>query len=380
MPKVKNLKKAAKRIKEAIKKKENIVLFSDADLDGVASLIVLEETIQSLGGQIQARYFPNREKQGYGLSDAILDEIKPLGGGVLILSDSGIASFEPIDKAKKLGFSVIVVDHHEILEKLPKADIIIDPKQASDDYPFKLMAACGLCFRLAEELLEGQPALSLKQSFLELVALGTIADMVPVTDDNQFFIEQGLVSLSKSLRPGLKTLRAFFNGSALSSRELASKIISVLQLTDFQGHLTESYLFLRANEQKETEELAKFLIEKSLARRDLVKELVREIKEEIPNNLGIIFQGGEQVPHLLTGNIASKLCNYFKKPCFVYSSKKDISRGSLRAPRPTNGLDGLRKCQDLLEVYGGHPQAAGFTVKNENLGKLKECLEKHFSN
>ncbi len=383
MTSVKNLKKAANRIKQAVQNQENIVLFSDADLDGVASLIILEESIKSLGGKIALSYFPNRETQGYGLTEVVLRDIKPYAPGLLILSDSGVTTFKEIKLAKEMGFSVIVVDHHEILNnKLPEADIIIDPKQISDPYPFKLMAACGLCFRLAEELIGDSEAVkSLRQGFVELAALGTIADMMPQESDNKEIIKQGLYHLANSQRPGLRVLIDIFEGKQLSNGELASKLISVLQLTDFESHYTESYLLLTIGEHKAAEKIARLLIEKSLNRRSLVKELVKETKEEWEEEKScIIFDGGKGIPHLLTGNIASKLCNKLKKPCFIYAGKDGISRGSVRMPQGLNGVEALNHCRELLDVYGGHPQAAGFTVKNENLAKLKECLIDYFNN
>ena len=381
MTEVKNLDKAAIRIKQAVKNKENIVLFSDADLDGVASLIILEESIKSLGGKVSLAYFPNRETQGYGLTEVVLEDIKSYAPGLLILSDSGVTTFKEIKIAKEMGFSVIVVDHHEILNnKLPEADIIIDPKQESDSYPFKLMAACGLCFRLAEKIIgDSEDTKSLRQGFVELAALGTISDMMPKEYDNQEIIQQGLYHLANSQRPGLKVLIDIFEGEQLASSELASKIISVLQLTDFEKNHTESYLLLTKGEEVEVAKLARLLIEKSLNRHSLIKELVRETKQECEQeNSCIVFNGGNGIPHLLTGNIASKLCNRLKKPCFIYAGKNGVSRGSVRMPKGINGVEALNHCKDLLDVYGGHPQAAGFTIKNENLEKFKGCLTKYF--
>ncbi len=383
MSEIKNVKKAALRIKQAVKNKENIILFSDADFDGVSSLLVLEEAILTLGGKISLAYFPNREKEGYGLSEGFLNKIKKLSPGLLVISDSGVTSFEAIEMAKKMGFTVIVIDHHEVLNNtLPEADIIVDPKQASDPYPFKLMAACGLCFKVAEQMLVDNFSKSLKNNFLELVALGTIADLMPQTDDNEYIIKHGVPSISRSLRPAIVALADFFDKDKdeLSSKEFASKIVSVLQLTDFVGNLTESYLFLKTSTQQEAQKMAKYLIDKSLARHQLVKELVYEVREKLEQKTSpIIFEGGKHIPHLLTGNIASKLCNKFKKPTFVYASKEKISRGSLRMPKGINGVEALSACADLLDVFGGHPQAAGFTVKNENLEKFEKCLESYFN-
>ena len=176
--KIKNLTKAANRIKKAILQKERIILYGDADLDGITSVLIAEEAIKSLGGNIVARYFPEREKEGYGVTPKGLEYLKEHAPALLVTFDLGISNFKEIPMAKKLGFSVIVVDHHKVLDKLPKADIIVDPKQPGDKYPFKEFAACGLSLQLAKELLGKKMSDALYQSMVELAAMGTIADMM----------------------------------------------------------------------------------------------------------------------------------------------------------------------------------------------------------
>jgi len=148
--KIKNLKKAAQRIKRAVKNNENIVLFSDSDFDGASSLIILEETIKSLGRKPSCVYFPNREEEGYGISETTIDFFSSFSPGLIILSDCGITNFSEIEQAKEKGFETIVVDHHEPIGEIPKHEIVVDPKQKGDRCPFKDYSACGLCFKLAE--------------------------------------------------------------------------------------------------------------------------------------------------------------------------------------------------------------------------------------
>ena len=161
MTEIKNLKKAAQRIKKAVAGKERIILYGDSDLDGVCSVIILQETLLSLGGNICALYFPDREQEGYGITKTALAQLKVHAPGLLISMDLGITNFEEIRQARAMGFEVILVDHHEILDALPEADIIVDPKQPGETYPFHGFAACGLTLRLALMLLskEASPAL-----------------------------------------------------------------------------------------------------------------------------------------------------------------------------------------------------------------------------
>jgi len=324
---IKNLKKAAKRILSSCKKNERIILFGDADLDGTASVIILEEAIRNLGGKVSACYFPDREIEGYGLNAQALKALKKYAPGILILLDCGIGNFKEIEEAKKMGFTTIVIEHHEILDKIPSASIVVDPKQKGDKYPFKLLATCGLAFKLAEELLGDKMPKNIRQSFLELVALGTLADMMPQTDDNQLFIQEGLAYLPFTFRPGLRALLKFFEQPSLSTRELSQKIISLLQITDCQNHLTMSYLLLSTPDEKKAQKLVDILWQKNRQRQEALRELTREIAEKLGSPSMIVFEGGEEIPHVLTGALASRLCNKFKKPTFIFNANEKLSRG-----------------------------------------------------
>ena len=192
------------QIKEAVKKGERIILYGDADLDGVCSAIIMQETLKSLGGNIVRVYFPDRENDGYGITQKALEELKTFSPALLCAMDLGISNFKEIKEAKKLGFDVILVDHHVVLGKLPDADIIVDPKQDGDTYPFKELAACGLTFRLAEEILGNKMSSAMRKSLVELAAIGTIADMMVREQDNNEIIEEGMETLENSWRPGVR--------------------------------------------------------------------------------------------------------------------------------------------------------------------------------
>lgn len=381
---IKNLKASCAYLKRAISQKENIILLSDADLDGVASLVILEESIQSLGGKVVFKYFPNREKDGYGLNKTALRKIKKFAPGVLILSDCGISSLDEVEKAKKLGFEVIIIDHHEILnDQLPRTPFVIDPKQAKDSYPFKLMAACGLCFKFTKRLLGKNMSPLLRESFLELVAIGTIADMMPEQDDNRLFIKRGLEFLNISKRPGILALREKF-GHLISNKHFVQKIIAALQVTDFsKDNLPENYLLLASDNFSEAEKLSAKIIEKSQARRHLVAQIVEEVIAFQSNSSALVFfvEFKNGFPGSLTGGIASRVCNKIAKPSFItVCNKKGICRGSARSIKPVNLVEALNVCSDLFLTYGGHPQAAGFSLSQDNLKELQKRLEDYFSN
>lgn len=380
---IKNLKKAAQRIKKAIEKKEKILLFSDSDLDGVTSLIILEEAIKSLGGEIKAVCFSERNlKEMYGLNKEAINFFKKHSPALLITLDCGITNFKEIELAEKIGLETIIIDHHQILDKIPKASIVVDPKQKGDNYPFKQLAAVGISYHLTQALLGNKKTEALKKSFIELTALGTLADMMKESEDNEVFIKEGIPFLRETSRPGLRALLKVVAQPEDSPKQIARKIISLLNITEVKNHLPKSYLLLVSSDESEAEKITRELCEKTQERRLKIKEATQEIEEKFDSqdSGSVIFEGSEDWLLLLTGAVASRICNKFQKPCFIFKRGKQISKGSVRTPKGIDSVKAMKKCGHLLEVFGGHAQASGFTVKNENLDKFKQCLIDYFDN
>ena len=385
---IKNLEKVAKRIIIAIKNGERIILYGDADLDGVSSVIILKETIKNLNGKISAIYFPDRENEGYGITKKGLDYLKNFSPALFVTLDLGIGNFKEVKIAKKFGFEVIIIDHHEILDKLPQVSILVDPKQKGDKYPFKGLATAGISFKLSRILLEEKLTKKLRENFLELVALATIADMMPKLEENQLFIEEGFESLRNTWRPGLK---AFFSiedfRNQLNLKEISQKIISSLNASDKIDHLNEIYLHLTEKDEKAAEDLAKKLLEKGHQRQIRIREIVNEIEEKLltphQNKFGtgqekmkekVIFEGRDIWSLTLLGGVASRICKEYQTPTFLFKIGKIESQGAVRVPAKLDSVKLMQKCSKFLETYGGHPQASGFRIKNKNLEKFKDCL------
>lgn len=380
MAEIKNLKKAAQRIKKAVRNKEKIILYGDADLDGISSVIILKEAIKSLGGKITDIYFPDREKEGYGLNEEALQFLTKFSPALLVVMDCGIGNFKEIKLAKKLGFEVMIIDHHRVLGKLPQASIIVNPYQEGDKYPFKDFAACGVLFKLAEVLLKGKLSNSLRNNFLELTALATLADMMPQTQDNLVFLEKGFASLKSTFRPGLKVFWQIDSLAKDNIRQFAQKIISACHAGETKNHLNEGYSLLTSASIEEAEISAKNLLEKAHLRHLKIRETTEEIEERLLKKEEdlIIFEGDESWEILMLGPAASKICHNYKKPVFLYSQRTGDSQGATRMPPGMDGVKAMIHCSEFLETYGGHPLAAGFRIKNENLEKFKECLIKYF--
>jgi len=379
---IKNLRKVAERIKKAVKRKEKIILYGDADLDGVASVIILKEAIKNLSGPtrsgylISAVYFPDREVEGYGISEKGLNYLKKIAPALLIALDCGIGNFKEVKIANKFGFEVIIIDHHEVLDELPKASLIVDPKQRGDKYPFKELANAGLSFKLSELLLKGNLTENLRKNFLELVAIATIADMMPREDENKIFIEEGLKSIENSWRPGIRTLfeEKTFN-SYLNLNQKISKIISILNIRDVENNFPASFRLLTSPDLEESKKIISRLIEKREIRKQKIIEIIQEIEERIQKGSNpIIFEGDSSWDFTLISSVASIICQRYQKPTFIYKILKDESQGTVRVPAGIDSVALMKKCSKYPITYGGHPLASGFRIKNENLEKFKNCL------
>ncbi|MCK4781893.1 DHH family phosphoesterase [Candidatus Parcubacteria bacterium] len=368
---IKNLKKAANRIKKAVKNKEKIILYGDADPDGVCSVVILEETIKNLGGEVSACYFPDREKEGYGINENALNFLAEKYSPALFISlDLGIANFKEVEVAKKLGFEVIIVDHHTALDNipLPKA-LVVNPKQKQDKYPFKELCAAGVTYKLSEVILGKNIGESLKNSFLELAAIATISDMMPQIKDNKDIVEQGLIALENTWRPGLQVFKG----------EL-QKTISTLNAAGIKNHINEAYILLTASSFKKAEKIAEKLIEKRKQKHLRTKEITEQTQIRIYEKIEktIIFEGDSSWPLVLAGPVATRICREYKKPTFIFRIGKKQSQGAVRMPEGLDAVKAMASCHKLLETYGGHPPAAGFSLDNKNLEEFKECLIKYF--
>lgn len=381
---IKNLKKVALRIKKAIKNNEKIILYGDSDLDGASATVITKESIESLGGKVDAVYFPDRDKERHGLNEQAIAYLKPKSPALLILLDCGIGNLQEIVTVRKLGFEVIVIDHHIILGKLPKAHIIVDPKQSGDRYSFKELATGGLALKLAFELLGKDSVVIKEKNFFEVAALATIADMMLREKDNKEIIEMGLKNLKNVARPGLKVFFEIYkNLKSASPGEMAQKIISILNSGEAKNHINAIYSMLIMDSRKGALALAKKLIEQKTQRQSRVKEIMLEVEEiaskDLKSPIVIASKSGWQ--YSLLGSVASRICGQFKKPVFLvqkdFNKKDDLGAGSVRSTSEINAVKAMTSCKKMLKTFGGHSAAAGFSIENKNFEEFKGCLIKY---
>ena len=379
MNKIKNIEKAAERIKKAVKNKERIILYGDSDLDGISSVVILEEAIKSLGGHVDCAFFPDRENDGYGINPKALELLKKKAPALFVTLDLGIGNIKEVDKANEMGFEVIIIDHHEPLAGVPKASIIVDPKQKDDSYKFKGLANVGITYNLCLELLGKKVSQNLKNSFLELAALGTISDMVPQIEQNQEIIEQGLRSLKNTFRPAIRAFLDILGNGEVFEGALP-RIISGLNAAESVNFENESYKLLVCSEKNKCMELAQKLLDKNVYKQTQIKNIVQEIERRISqkHDEPIIFEGDPSWKLTLAGSVASITCNKYDKPAFIFKKMDKESCGSVRNPKGTDSVAAMKECDAFLITYGGHTQASGFRIKNEHLDKFKNCLSDFF--
>ena len=395
---IKNIREAAAYISKSLEQKKRIILYGDSDLDGASSVIILKEAIEILSPQYPSEllkaYFPDREKEGYGLNPIALSNLKIFSPALIITLDCGIGNVQEVEIAKKMGFDVIIVDHHVALSEVPKALIIVDPKQKDDKYPFKELACAGVAYKLARALLISEGKEFKPEQFLELAALATLADQMPLQEENKKIVEQGILALNYTERLGLKTLMEltgfqnepqislYSSSNAISMEEIRKKIIYPLNNSGLREHLNEAYLLLTEN----SFEAAKELVEAMIKKGELKKEKVIAIDEEVEARLKlkteikpIIFEGDSSWSLVLAGVVASRMCHRYEKPAFIFKIGDTETVGSVRVPKELDGVKAMDSCRELLKTYGGHPVACGFRIANENLKKFEERLIKYFS-
>lgn len=374
MSEMKSQKKFIARILKAVKNKEKIILFGDADPDGVASVIILQEALEILENPVSVVYFPNWEKESYGLNKKALQYLKKQAPALLILLDCGITNIDEIKLAKQMGFTVIVIDHHEVVKELPQAHIIINPKQKGGKALFKELCTAGIVYKLVKALLFEAGKTFQPEKFLELAMLAVIYDQTPLTGENKKILDQGLLCFGYTERIGLKALIEATKCDPFLEIEIRQKIVPALGVAGFIKHKSEAYLLLNEPNTKTAAKIAKNLLEKRIIKKQNIRIAFEQAEAQINFSLPLIFQGSKDWPLMVIATIASRLCQEYQKPVFIYSQGQKESRGTVRVPQQYDSMAIITNCSDLVETYGGHALASGFRIKNKNLDKFEKCL------
>jgi single-stranded-DNA-specific exonuclease len=379
--------KAVARVRAAIRSGHPIVVYGDFDADGVTATALLVQTLEAMGARVHP-YIPHRVDEGYGLNCDALDRIAAAGARLVITVDCGIRSPVEVAYGNSLGMDMIVTDHHAVGTELPPALAVINPKQAGDPYPFKDLAGVGLAFKLAQALfLEakrhpgGAEPVALEESDLvDLVALGTVADLAPLLGENRSLVQRGLVELNRARRPGIQALlseaglRPGRTDSAAVGFVLGPRLNAAGRLSTAEI----SYRLLTAPDQWIAAPLASELGRLNARRQDLTAEkvaLARNLLQADGMARSLYFVADPGFPPGVVGLVAGKLADDLYRPVLVAELGQQQTHGSARSIPEFNITAALDECRDLLERHGGHAAAAGFTVRNERLNDLRQRLE-----
>ena len=375
-----DMEKAVARIYRALLSGEIIAVFGDFDVDGITATTLLLEGLSKLGARV-VPYIPHRTEEGYGLNDTAMERLSQQGVTLIITVDCGISAAPEIETAYKLGMDVIVTDHHTVPPQLPVADAVIDAKRDNSEYPFPDLAGVGVAFKLVQALYSslGKEDDVDMDVYMDLVALGTVADMVSLLGENRYLVSRGLKALRSTERVGLVEL-ARCAGIPLAGVD--SDIISwyLAPRINAAGRLDHAGIGLRLLSATSTEEaraLATILDRKNSERQKLTEYIITKTKEWLGDAVvekPLIIVGDESFHSGVVGVAAGRLVDEFWRPVVVYEKGKQWSRGSARSIPGFNMVAALEECSDLLYRYGGHPMAAGFTVATENLGELHKRL------
>lgn len=380
----KDMDKVCKRVYQAIEKEELITVYADYDADGVSAAVILGGILADLGAKVTV-YLPHREKEGYGLNSPAIEEIAKTGTKLIITCDCAISNVEEVDLANSQGIDVIITDHHTIPETLPKAFGIIHPRVPGEDYPFKFLAGGGVAFKLAQALLrhadnkfEIKDKESKEKWLLDMVAISTVADMVPVLGENRTLVKHGLIVLKKTRRVGLKMMLkvAGIDPKDVDATTIAFAIAPRINTAGRMDHANVAYYLLIEEDEVKAAEMAASLNQNNIDRQRITEQIIREAKTQ-PINLEdklIVFYKADW-PAGLISLAANRLLRDFNRPCLVVCGQGEKIVGSARSFGEFDITAALEQNKSLLMRFGGHPQAAGFTVTDANYDTLISNLK-----
>jgi single-stranded-DNA-specific exonuclease len=369
---------AVSRIYQALFTGEEIAIYGDSDADGITATALLTQGISALGGKV-IPYIPHRYREGYGLQVSALEKLHKQGISLVITVDTGITAIAEIQKARKMGIDIIVTDHHLPLASLPPALAVVNHKRSDSACQSTELAGVGVAFKLLQALLKGSGREETLNKLLDLVALGTVTDMIPLTGDNRYWVKRGLELLNNTERLGLQEMmrRANLKPGNLDTESISWILGPRLNAAGRLDDAATSYRLLLTQDPKEAASLASDLEEKNARRQRLTSELLDKARESIitaGTDLPLLMTGDEGYPTGVMGLVAGKLSEEYYRPVILFKFGSEICRGSGRSIPEFNLMAALKDCRDLLSNFGGHTKAAGFTVPTTNLTQLQKRL------
>lgn len=375
---LKDMDVAVDTILKSIENNEKITIYGDYDVDGITSITVLTKFLNSVGVET-SYYLPNRLEEGYGLNNKAIDKLKAFGTSLMITVDCGISAYEEIEYAKSLGLKVIVTDHHECPEKLPNTIAVVDAKRQDDTYPFSSLAGVGVTFKLVQ-------ALAMKMNlpkesyfkYLDIVCLGTVADIVPLVDENRVIVKYGLERVKKTENIGLKELLKLSGYTKIDSSAISFGVAPRINACGRMGEAELALKLLLTNDEEEAQIIANKLQEMNKERQDVEKRIMEEAIQIIERDKlyedSAIVVGSENWHHGVIGIVASKITEMYYKPSILVCFDGEDGKGSGRSIDGFDLHNALGKCTDYLQKYGGHEMAIGLTLQKSNFADFRKKL------
>lgn len=380
---MKDLKKSALRIIEAIKNNEMITIYGDYDVDGVTSTSCLYLYLKELGANVDY-YIPDRVEEGYGLNNNAIIKIAENGTKLVVTVDTGITAVEQAELAKELGLDLIITDHHECQSQIPDAFSVVNPKQETCNYPFDMLAGVGVTFKLIQGLAELTQTNDLIWKYLDLVAVGTIADIVPLKDENRIIAKLAFETIPNTWNIGLKALMdvAGIKTDKMTSGIVGFQIAPRLNAAGRLGDAKKGVELFTTKDEHKANEIAHFLNLENQRRQTLEQEIFKQSIKIIEaydkwEDLKVLVVAGEGWNHGVIGIVASRIVERYYRPTIVLTIEEGIASGSARSVESFSIFDALSTCKPLLEKFGGHEMAAGMSLKVENIDALREQLNQY---
>ena len=374
-----DMEKAVDRIIQAKEKNEKIIIYGDYDVDGITSITVLKSFLKDIG--IEAAYYiPNRLNEGYGLNIPAVEKIAADGYNLMITVDCGITCIEEIKRANELGMDVIVTDHHEVGDDLPKAVAVVDCKRKDNKYKCRDLAGVGVAFKLSQALAM-RLGLDEKEylKYLDIVCIGTISDIVPLVDENRLISKLGLMLVNQTRNIGLQAILKLSGYKNIDSTAISFGVAPRLNACGRMGHADEALKLFLSTNINEVNQIANTLNEYNKTRQEIEKSICEEAIEKIKQNKleenNTIVVAGKDWHHGVIGIVSSKITEMYFKPSILLCLEDEIAKGSGRSVPGFDLHDALLKCQQTLERFGGHAMAVGLTLKQENVSNFAQALE-----
>ncbi len=388
-----DMERVIERVKKAISNQEIIGIFGDHDADGVSSATVLADGLEMLGLNVDV-YIPDKITEGHGINKTAIDEFASMGITLMFSVDCGTSNVDEVVYANSKDIDVIITDHHHAPEMLPDAYAIINPQLPGETYPFKYLSGTAVAFKVIQALFSKifpEKTGQLKW-FLDVVCVGTVADCMPLVDENRILVKYGLIVLSKTKRLGYQEMInvggiAINQLSVPSANTVAFQMAPRINAAGRMSHAKYAFELMRETDRTLATEQAQILEQQNLDRREITEQLTTEVEkivEKSHKDKSFILISGTDYPVGIVGIIAGRIAEKYSKPTGIFTEYEDESRGSFRSVDGVHIIDVLNDCSEYLEKFGGHAQAAGAAIKNENFDKFCEaantCVAQHVGN